>query len=69
MAGSLLWPNPPWFMRSMAAAYGRIVQVPVDQAVAAVSARSPPIGTSVTVFISPGSKRTAVPAGRSSRMP
>ena len=31
--------------------------------------RAPAIATSVTVFVSPGSKRTAVPAGISSRMP
>src|SRR5262249_44556898 len=42
---------------------------PLTQALPPRMTRAPAISTSVTVFVSPGSKRTAVPAGSSSRIP
>ena len=42
---------------------------PFAKALPPAITRFPAIATSLTVFVSPGSKRTAVPAGMSRRMP
>jgi hypothetical protein len=42
---------------------------PFAKALPPVITRLPAIATRLTVFVSPGSKRTAVPAGMSRRMP